>query len=260
MKNNQYLLTNHNAENRVSTLTLHRPEALNALSAPLMNELAEALQAADKNANVGCIVITGNEKAFAAGADIKGMVDCDAKTMQETDLLANWSVIDTIQTPVIAAVNGYALGGGFELAMACDCIVAGSNATFGLPEVSIGVIPGAGGTQRLTRAVGKALAMKLILTGQSFSAQQALDWKIAGVVCPPEDTVNTALILAEKIGSLPAVAVQRAKQCIVKASEANLTEGLAYERNIFYSLFDTPDQKEGMRAFIEKRKPVWQHQ
>jgi enoyl-CoA hydratase len=244
---------------RVVIIQLNRPEVLNAINPELMAELDTVLGHLETLDTVGCIVLTGNEKAFAAGADIKAMANASATEMQTSNPLACWDILNSIQKPVIAAVNGYALGGGFELAMACDVIVASNTATFGLPEITLGVIPGAGGTQRLTRAVGKAKAMALILTGRTIKAGEALDMGLINQAVLPEDVLSTALAMAATIAERPAMAVKTAKQCILKAFETSLEDGLQFERQQFYALFDTRDQKEGMQAFIEKRQPIWQH-
>lgn len=256
-KNFQYLLLA--CEKRVVTITLNRPEALNAINPELMTELSALLTLLDGLDTVGCIVITGNEKAFAAGADIKQMATATTDEMLAKNPLGCWDGIKNIQKPIIAAVNGYALGGGCELAMACDLIVAGEQAVFAQPEIGIGVIPGAGGTQRLTYAVGKVKAMELILTGCRISAEEALKMGLVNHVVAPSEVLPTALSIADTVASMPAVAVRAAKQAVLQAFERNLESGLQYEREQFYSLFSTADQKEGMQAFIEKRRPQWRH-
>jgi enoyl-CoA hydratase len=242
---------------RVGLITLNRPQALNALNHALMRELMDALDAFDKNDAVGAMVITGNDKAFAAGADIKEMADESALDMTRNDHIAVFGMIRTIQKPVIAAVSGWALGGGCELALSCDMIIASDTAKFGLPEVTIGVIPGAGGTQRLVRAVGKTLAMEMILNDRKINAQEALHFGMVNRVAPVADYLNDALKLADEIASRAPLAVRAAKRAINHSYESFLTDGLAEEKQIFYNLFGADDQKEGMKAFVEKRKPNW---
>jgi len=242
---------------RVGLVTINRPQVLNALNNQLVRELMDALEAFDENEGVGAMVITGNEKAFAAGADIKEMVDKTKTEMVDRDHVAAFGKIRTIKKPVIAAVSGWALGGGCEIAMSCDLIVASDSAKFGQPEITIGVIPGAGGTQRLTRAVGKALAMEMILNNRTLTAQEALQYGLVNRVVPVEQYLNEAMKLAEEIASRAPVAVRVGKKMINQAYEHFLADGLAEERRKFYDLFATEDQKEGMKAFIEKRKPEW---
>ena len=242
---------------RVGLITLNRPQALNALNNQLMRELMDALDAFDKNEAVGAMVVTGNEKAFAAGADIKEMADKSALEMTQSDHIAVFGRIRTIKKPVIAAVSGWALGGGCEVAMSCDMIVASESAKFGQPEINIGVIPGAGGTQRLTRAVGKALAMEIILNDRKLTAQEALQYGLVNRVVPVSDYLNEALKLADEIASRAPEAVRAAKKMINTAFESSLKDGLAEEKQTFYNLFNTEDQKEGMKAFVEKRKAEW---
>lgn len=251
----QYLLVSQ--EGRVGTVQLNRPDVLNALSPDLMLELVDALEAFDADDAIGCIVLTGGPKVFAAGADIKRMADASAIDMLVMDQLARWDRIRKLHKPVIAAINGYALGGGSELAMMCDMIIAGETAKFGQPEISIGVIPGAGGTQRLTRAVGKAKAMELILTGRMFSAQEALEMGLINKVVPPELTIEVAQQLAKTIAEKPAIAVRLGKEAILKAFDTTMEGGLDYERKLFYLLFASADQKEGMQAFMQKRPAEW---
>ena len=242
---------------RVGLITLNRPQALNALNNQLMRELMDALEAFDKNDAVGAMVITGNEKAFAAGADIKEMANKSIEQMMDTDHIAVFGRIRTIRKPVIAAVSGWALGGGCEIALSCDMIIASESATFGQPEINIGVIPGAGGTQRLARAVGKVLAMEMILNDRRLSAQEAYQFGMLNRVVPVEGYLEEALKLAEEIASRAPVAVRAAKKMINQAFERTLADGLATEKQEFYNLFATEDQEEGMRAFVEKRKPEW---
>jgi enoyl-CoA hydratase len=242
---------------RVGLITLNRPQAMNALNNQLMRELMDALEAFDKNDRVGAMVITGNEKAFAAGADIKEMADKSIQQMMDQDHVAVFGRIRTIQKPVIAAVSGWALGGGCEVALSCDMIVASESAKFGQPEINIGVIPGAGGTQRLARAVGKAIAMEMILNDRRLTAHEAYQFGMVNRVVPVDGYLEEALKLAEEIASRAPVAVRAGKRVINQAFERTLTDGLAEEKQVFYNLFATEDQKEGMKAFTEKRKPEW---
>ncbi len=242
---------------RVGLITLNRPQALNALNRQLMGELTDALETFDHDESIGAIVITGSEKAFAAGADIKEMADKSALQMAEADLVGIYGRIRTIQKPIIAAVSGWSLGAGFELPLACDMIIASETAKFGLPEVTIGVIPGAGGTQRLIRAVGKALAMEMTLNDRKLTAAEALQHGLVNRVVPVSDFLNEALKLADEIASRAPLAVRAAKRLILHSYDAFLKEGLAEEKQSFYDLFNTHDQKEGMQAFVEKRKPNW---
>ena len=239
----------------VATVTLNRPQALNALNAALLGELVEALTKLDADEAVRCIVITGNERAFAAGADIKEMADASPVAMLRRSNLARYDAIRKVSKPLIAAVSGWALGGGCELAMACDMIVASETARFGQPEINIGIMPGAGGTQRLTRALGKARAMELILTGDYLSAHEAHARGLVNRVAPPELYLEEAQKLARRIAAQPPVAVRLAKDAVLKAQDLSIEEGLDYERRVFYLLFATEDQKEGMKAFLEKRRP-----
>ena len=242
---------------RVGLITLNRPQALNALNHQLMTELMDALENFDKDENIGASVITGNEKAFAAGADIKEMADKSTLQMMDADLVAIYGRIRTIQKPIIAAVSGWSLGAGFELPLACDMIVASETAKFGLPELTIGVIPGAGGTQRLVRAVGKALAMEMTLNDRKLTAPEALHYGLVNRVVPVSDFLNEALKLADEIASRAPLAVRAAKRMINHSYDSFLKDGLAEEKQVFYNLFNTADQKEGMQAFVEKRKPNW---
>ena len=242
---------------RIGLITLNRPKAMNALKNQLLRELMDALDAFDKDDTVSVMVITGNEKAFAAGADIKEMVDKSVQEMQKEDNVSTFDRIRSIEKPVIAAVSGWVLAGGCEIALSCDMIVASDSSKFGLPEVTIGVIPGAGGTQRLTRAVGKAIAMEMILNNRTLTAQEALGFGMVNRVVPVSDYLDEALKLADEIASRAPIAVRTAKKMINASQELSLTDGLAEERQTFYKLFDTEDQKEGMQAFVEKRKPNW---
>jgi enoyl-CoA hydratase len=245
------------ARGKVGLVTLNRPQVMNALNNQLMRELMDALEAFDKNDAVGAMVITGNEKAFAAGADIKEMADKTIHQMMDRDHVGVFGRIRTIQKPVIAAVSGWALGGGCEIALSCDMIVASESAKFGQPEINIGVIPGAGGTQRLTRAVGKAIAMEMILNDRRLTAQEAYQFGMVNHVVPVEGYLTEALNLAEEIAAHAPVAVRDAKKMINQSYERFLADGLAEEKQVFYNLFATEDQKEGMKAYTEKRKPEW---
>ena len=244
-------------EDRVGLIRLNRPQQLNALNAQLMEELATALEGFDRDAGVGCIVVTGNERAFAAGADIKEMAGASAVDMLTRDAIGRWDRIKKIKKPIVAAVSGWCLGGGCEVAMACDIIVASESAQFGQPEINIGVMPGAGGTQRLTRAIGKSKAMQMVLTGNSLPAREAERAGLVSRVVPVEVYLDEALKLAHEIAHKAPVAVRLAKEAVNKVFEVPLSDGLDYERRLFYMLFATEDQKEGMQAFIEKRTPEW---
>ena len=242
---------------RVGLITLNRPQALNALNSTLLRELMEALEAFDADDKIGAILITGNEKAFAAGADIKEMAEASAVEMLVRDTISIFDRIRRIKKPVIAAVAGWALGGGCELAVSCDMIVAAETAKFGQPEINIGVIPGAGGTQRLTRAVGKALAMEMVLNNRTLSAVEALQYGLVNRVVPAERYLDEALGLAAEIAARAPLAVRFGKEMVNHSFETSLNNGLADERRTFYFLFASEDQKEGMKAFVEKRKPEW---
>jgi enoyl-CoA hydratase len=245
-------------EGRVGLVQINRPKALNALNSPTMAELVAALQAFDADEGSGCMVITGDERAFAAGADIKQMANVSVVDMLNTPFIDYWDQLERLRKPLIAAVSGWCLGGGCELAMACDMIVASESAKFGQPEISIGVIPGAGGTQRLTRAVGKAVAMEMVLNNRHLTAEEALRYGLVNHVVPVERYLGEAMRLAAEIAERAPVAVRLAKEAINRAFETPLSEGLLTERRLFALLFATEDQKEGMAAFIEKRPPVWQ--
>jgi enoyl-CoA hydratase len=223
----------------------------------LMAELVETLEGLDRDDAVRCIVVTGGERAFAAGADIFEMADATAVEMLLRDQFARWDRIRRIKKPLIAAVNGFALGGGCELVMICDIIVAGETARFGQPEINIGVMPGAGGTQRLTRAVGKAKAMEMVLTGRTITAGEALRLGLVTTVVPAEACLDEAKSLAREIASKPPLAVRLAKEAVLKSFDTTVEGGLEFERKSFYLLFASDDQKEGMKAFAEKRKPEW---
>lgn len=252
-----YQMIRSEIRNRVGLITLNRPQALNALNNPLMREVMDALETFDTDHSIGAMVITGNEKVFAAGADIKEMADKSNTEMMDRDHVAVFTRIRTIQKPVIAAVSGWALGAGCEVAMACDMIIASESAKFGQPEVTIGVIPGAGGTQRLTRAVGKAIAMEMILNNRTLSAQEAYQFGLVNRVVPVADYLNEALKLADEIASRAPLAVRAAKMLVNQSYERTLADGLEEEKQTFYNLFASEDQKEGMKAFIEKRQPEW---
>jgi enoyl-CoA hydratase len=240
-----------------AVITLNRPNVLNALNRATMDELVQALESMERDAQVRCAVITGAGRAFAAGADIKEMAGASAPEMLAGYRFQQWERIRKIPVPLIAAVNGMALGGGCELAMLCDMIVAAETAQFGQPEINLGIMPGAGGTQRLTRAIGKARAMEIVLTGRPISARQAEAFGLVTKVVPAEAVLDEAVALAKEIASKPAVAVRLAKEAILKAFDTTLEGGLDYERKAFYLLFATEDRTEGMNAFLEKRKPVF---
>ena len=251
----EHILTE--TRDRVGLIRLNRPRALNALNSALIAEVVDALAAFDREDGIGAMVITGSDRAFAAGADIAEMAEASAVDMLRADMVGQWAYIAGTKKPLIAAVSGYALGGGCELAMMCDMIVASESAVFGQPEVNLGVIPGAGGTQRLVRAVGKALAMEVILNDRRLSAEEALHYGLVNRVAPVEAYLDEALALAAEIAARAPLAVQLAKESIKKADELSLAEGLAYERRSFYFLFSSADQSEGMDAFRSKRTPQW---
>ncbi|ACL55199.1 enoyl-CoA hydratase [Methylobacterium nodulans] len=244
---------------RVALITLHRPAQLNALCGPLIAELNAALDGFERDEGIGCIILTGSEKAFAAGADIPEMRDRTHPEFFVADPFGEWDRVGRRRKPMIAAVAGYALGGGCELAMMCDFILAADTAKFGQPEIKLGVIPGAGGTQRLTRAVGKAKAMELCLTGRLMAAAEAERAGLVARIVPAADLLAEAWQTAETIASMSLPAVMVAKDCVDRAFETTLAEGVRYERGLFYGLFATADQKEGMAAFLEKRKPNFEH-
>ncbi len=241
---------------RVGLITLNRPKAMNALSAQLMKELGEALDAFEADDDIGAVVLTGSEKAFAAGADIKEMQSKSYMDVYREDFItASWERITTCRKPVIAAVAGYALGGGCEVAMMCDFILAADTAKFGQPEITIGTIPGAGGTQRLTRFVGKSKAMEMVLTGRMMDAAEAERSGLVSRVVPAADLLEEALKVADRIAGMSRPMVMLAKEAVNRAYETTLTEGVRFERRLFHSTFATEDQKEGMAAFAEKRQP-----
>lgn len=250
-----YKLIKLEREGHIAVIQLNRPEVLNALNLQLMDELLSAFAALEADPEVRCVVLTGNERAFAAGADIKDMAEASTLEMLKRDQFAKWDRIRRFKKPLIAAVSGYALGGGNELAMLCDMIVASETAQFGQPEINIGVIPGAGGTQRLTRAVGKAIAMEVVLGGRTLTAKEAYQFGLVNRVVPIEVYLSEAKRLAEKIAEKSPIALQLAKDAVLKVYDSHMQDGLEFERKNFYMLFSTEDQKEGMAAFIEKRKP-----
>ncbi|GAB4171932.1 MAG: enoyl-CoA hydratase [Rhodocyclaceae bacterium] len=241
---------------RVGLITLNRPKQLNALNDALMDELGGALAAFEADPGIGAMVVTGSEKAFAAGADIAAMKDRDFMDVYQSDFITrNWERIAACRKPVIAAVAGYALGGGCELAMMCDLIIAAESAQFGQPEIRLGILPGAGGTQRLPRFVGKSKAMEMCLTGRSMDAQEAERAGLVARVVPGDKLLEVALATAERIAGFSAPVVMMIKECVNRAYEGSLAEGLRFERRAFHSAFALEDQKEGMAAFLEKRKP-----
>jgi len=245
---------------RVGLVTLHRPKQLNALNDALMTELGEALLKFDTDENIGAIVITGDDKAFAAGADIGAMASWSYMDVYKTDYITrNWEALKRTRKPVIAAVAGFALGGGCEIALACDIVIAADTAKFGQPEIKIGVMPGAGGTQRLPRVIGKAKAMDMILTARMMDAQEAERAGLVSRVVPAAKLLDEALAVANAICEFSGPSVMMAKEAVNRAYETPLAEGILFERRMFHSLFATEDQKEGMRAFVEKRKPNFKH-
>jgi len=252
----EYILTR--TEGRVGIVQFNRPKAMNALNRGLMSETMDALDAFDADDAIGCMIVTGNERAFAAGADIKEMAGATPASMLDNPFIGYWDRLRNIGKPVIAAVSGYALGGGCELAMACDMIVASETAQFGQPEINLGIIPGAGGTQRMTLAVGKALAMEMILNGRFLSADEAYKFGLVNRVIPAEVYMDEAIKLASELAARAPVALRLAKEAINAVYEMPLQAGLNHERRLFYMLFSTEDQTEGMDAFINKRKPSWQ--
>ncbi len=239
----------------IALIRLNRPKELNALNLQLMQELRNALKSLDADEDVRVIVLTGNERAFAAGADIKEMAGRTAIDMLKIDQFSTWDQIKKTKKPLIAAVSGFALGGGCELAMTCDMIIASETAQFGQPEIKIGVMPGAGGTQRLTRAVGKALAMEIVLTGRFINAEEALKAGLINRIVPAEIYLAEAIKFANQIAQMSPLATQLAKESVLRSYDGSLEEGLLYERKNFYMLFASEDQKEGMNAFVEKRNP-----
>jgi enoyl-CoA hydratase len=249
------LYENRGEKQNVGLITLNRRKALNALCDDLMNELTATIERAEGDHKIGALVLTGSHKAFAAGADIKEMQNTQFADNFKKNFLSKWDRVAQCSKPIIAAVNGYALGGGCELAMMCDIIIAGDNAKFGQPEITIGTIPGAGGTQRLTKAIGKSRAMEMCLTGLPIDAQQAAAWGLASKVTPADKTVDEAIKLAEKIASHSKLVVAMCKESVLYSFETPLTQGLRTEKRLFQMTFGTNDQKEGMTAFVEKRPP-----
>lgn len=244
----------------VGLITLNRPKQLNALNDALMDELGQALRTFDANTEIGCIILTGNEKAFAAGADIAVMASWTYMEAYGSEYISrNWETIRQIKKPVIAAVSGFALGGGCELAMMCDIIIAAHTAKFGQPEVKLGILPGAGGTQRLPRAVGKAKAMDLCLTGKLIDAEQAERAGLVSRVVPSENLMDETLAVAKQIAGMSQPIVKMIKESVNRAYETSLAEGILFERRMFHSAFATEDQKEGMQAFLEKRSPQFKN-
>ncbi len=243
--------------NGVGIIKIDRPKVLNALNLQTMIELVDAFSVFDEDPDIRCILLHGSDRAFAAGADITEMSDADSVTMLKRDQFARWDSIRQTKTPVIAAVSGFALGGGCELAMLCDMIVASESAQFGQPEINLGVMPGAGGTQRMTRAVGKALAMEVVLTGRSISARRAMEAGLVNRVVPVHAYLAEAMALAAEVASKAPIATRLAKESVLKSFSTTLEGGLEFERKNFYLLFSTDDQKEGMDAFVNKRPPEW---
>ncbi len=254
----EYILTR--TEGKVGVVQFNRPKALNALSPGLMHETMTALEAFDADPEIGCMIVTGSERAFAAGADIKEMASATVVKMGQSSFINQWDRFRNIKKVVIAAVSGFALGGGCEFAMACDMIIASETAQFGQPEINLGIIPGAGGTQRMTKAVGKALAMEICINGRFFSAAEAEKFGLINRVFPPEVMMEEALKFANEIANRAQIAVQAAKSAVNASFEMPLAASVAHERTLFYSLFATDDQKEGMDAFVNKRKPNWTNQ
>jgi enoyl-CoA hydratase len=255
MKEYKNILTE--IKGRVGIVTLNRPKSYNALNYQLLSELMDSLTSFDKDNSIGAMVITGNEKTFAAGADIIDMVDASPDDMKKSPFIPAFDLIREIKKPVIAAVSGYCLGGGCELAMSCDFIISSESAVFGQPEINLGIIPGAGGTQRLTRAVGKVIAMEMILNNRTLSAEEAYSFNLINKIYPVEDYLKHTISLAQEIAERAPLAVQAAKEMINQSFEVSLTEGLQNERETFFNLFSSQDQKEGMKAFLDKRDPSW---
>ncbi|MBS4729224.1 enoyl-CoA hydratase [Mycobacterium sp. SM1] len=246
-------------DERVGIITLNRPQALNALNTQMMNEVTSAATEFDNDAGIGAIIITGSAKAFAAGADIKEMAGLTFADVFGSDYFAAWGKLAAVRTPTIAAVAGHALGGGCELAMMCDVLIAADTAKFGQPEIKLGVLPGMGGSQRLTRAIGKAKAMDLILTGRTIDAAEAERSGLVSRVVPADNLLTEAKAVAKTISEMSLSAARMAKEAVNRAFESTLSEGLLYERRLFHSAFATEDQSEGMTAFIEKRPPHFTH-
>jgi enoyl-CoA hydratase len=242
---------------RVGVLRIHRPEKLNALNLATMEQLVAALERFDANPDIRCMLLAGSERAFAAGADINEMAGASMVDIYHRNQFARWERIRRVQKPIVAAVSGYALGGGCELMMHCDIIIASETARFGQPEINIGVMPGAGGTQRLTRAVGKAVAMDVVLSGRMLTAAEALASGLISRIVPAEHWFDAAMKLCQELAGKSPLALRLAKEAVRKAFDMTLSEGLEYERKLFYMLFATQDQKEGMQAFLEKRQPLF---
>jgi enoyl-CoA hydratase len=243
----------------VGIITLNRPKALNALNAQLIDELNQALSGFQEDAAIGCVIITGSEKAFAAGADIREMKDKNFTDVYLGNFLSAWDRVSEFRKPMIAAVSGYCLGGGCELALMCDFIIAADTAKFGLPEITLGIIPGSGGTQRLARSIGKAKAMEMILTGRLMEAVEAESCGLVSRIVAPEKLLDEAVAAAAKIATFSQPVVMMAKEAVNRAFETSLTEGLRFERRLMHSMFALDDQKEGMSAFVEKRKPAFKN-
>lgn len=256
--NYQFIIVEPQHAPQVALIQLNRPKELNALNLELMGEVRDALKMLDQDDTVRAIVLTGNERAFAAGADIKQMAGKNAIDMLRIDQFSTWDTIKKIKKPIIAAVSGFALGGGNELVMHCDMVIASETAVFGQPEIKIGVMPGAGGTQRLTRNIGKVNAMEMVLTGKFITAERAYQLGLVNRVVPVELYLEEAITLATEIASLSPIAVKLAKEAVLKSYDSPLSEGLEFERKNFYMLFATEDQKEGMQAFVEKRQANFQ--
>lgn len=257
MSENTYETIITSVEGRVATIRLNRPKALNALNTTVMRELVGAAEGFDADRGIGAIVIIGSEKAFAAGADILEMKELEFPDLYVDDIFATWDRLSKVRTPIITAVSGYALGGGCELAMMGDVILAADNAKFGQPEITLGIIPGMGGSQRLTKAVGKYKAMDLVLTGRMMDAEEAERSGLASRVLPLDGFEEAVTEVAVKIAGMPTAASYAATEAVDRALETTLAEGVHYERRMFYSLFGTSDRAEGMSAFAEKRKPEW---
>lgn len=244
---------------RVGVITLNRPKALNALNSQIIVEMSAVLDGWETDANIGCVLLTGSDKAFAAGADIREMEPLQFPATYVDDFITPWDRLSRFRKPVVAAVAGYALGGGCEIAMMCDIIIAADNAQFGQPEIKLGVIPGAGGTQRLTRIIGKAKAMDLVLTGRMMGADEAERAGLVARIVPLADLKNEAMKTAEAIAGMSLPSTMAAKESVNRAYETTLSEGIRFERRVFQSMFGTADQKEGMNAFLEKRPPAFKH-
>ncbi len=252
-----YSIIKTEVHDKVGLVLINRPKAMNALNATVIDELATALEEFDSAPDIGAMVLAGDERAFAAGADIKEMAGASSVDMLKADRISRWDRIRKIKKPVIAAVSGWCLGGGHELAMGSDLIVASETAMFGQPEINLGIMPGAGGTQRLTRAVGKALAMEMVLNNRNLTADEALRYGLVNRVAPVELYLENAIQLANEIAARAPLAIRFAKEAVNNAFETFLTDGISDERRSFYFLFSTEDQKEGMQAFVEKRPPEW---